>query len=41
MILETIANIIESIAKAGASVASKEGWYEPKVPEKLINKDKE
>lgn len=41
MILESIANLIEAIAKNGASVASREGWYEPKVPEKLINKEKE
>ena len=40
MILESIANLIEAIAKNGASVASREGWYEPKVPDKLINKDK-
>lgn len=41
MILENIANIIEVIAKNSASAASDYGWYEPKMPDKLINKEKE
>lgn len=40
MTLQTIANLITTIAQSGANAASKFDWYETKVPKKLLEKQK-